>query len=83
MYSMDGKRILSTSWGKSITEWDVLTGECIRSIINTSGLMIRGCSFKALHKDSDMSQQCMEIMEMYGVEEINIEENSVENDNSK
>jgi hypothetical protein len=25
----------------------------------------------------------MEIMEMYGVEEINIEENSVENDNSK
>jgi hypothetical protein len=30
-----------------------------------------------------MSQQCMEIMEMYGVEEINIEENSVENDNSK
>lgn len=68
VYSGDGKKILSASYDGSIRIWSVDSGKCIAIFNNIPGLLFHGCKFVNLHPGSDLTDDEIKILKLYGVQ---------------
>ncbi len=66
MYNQDGTRIVTASWDGTAKVWDAETGECLDTIPNIPGLMVKGADIRNLHPDSNISDEDKAILRRYG-----------------
>ena len=65
-YNRDGTRIVTASSDGTAKIWDASTGECLDTIPNIPGLMVKGADLRNLHPDSTLSDEDKAILRRYG-----------------
>ena len=65
-FSPDNHRILIASYDGTAKIWDIKTGKCLKTLKYISGLKMKGADLRYLHPDSDLSEEDMEVLKMYG-----------------
>lgn len=63
--SPDGKYIVTGS-NNTVKVWNAKSGTLIFNLINEPGLLIQGCDFRILEKDSEISEEEISTLRMYG-----------------
>ena len=65
-YNHYGTHIVTASSDGTVKLWDAQTCECLDTIKNTPGLMVKGVDLQHLHPDCTFSDEDKEILRRYG-----------------